>query len=53
LFYVPLLYFLNYLFSFSGFIWAQPAADILTTGIAPVLSRPLFRILRGSENIRC
>jgi putative MATE family efflux protein len=47
LFYVPLLYILNYLFSFNGFIWAQPAADILTAGIAIVLSRPLFRIMRG------
>jgi Na+-driven multidrug efflux pump len=47
LFYVPLLYLLNYLFGFTGFIWAQPAADILTTGIAFMLSRPLFRIMRG------
>jgi putative MATE family efflux protein len=47
LFYVPLLYLLNYLFGFEGFIWAQPAADILTTGIAIILSRPLFRIMRG------
>jgi Na+-driven multidrug efflux pump len=47
LFYVPLLYLLNHLFAFNGFIWAQPAADILTTLIAVVLSRPLFRIMRG------
>jgi putative MATE family efflux protein len=47
LFYVPLLYLLNHLFGFSGFVWAQPAADILTTGIALVLSRSLFRIMRG------
>jgi Na+-driven multidrug efflux pump len=47
LFYVPLLYLLNHLFAFNGFIWAQPAADILTLGIAVVLSRPLFRIMRG------
>jgi Na+-driven multidrug efflux pump len=47
LFYVPLLYLLNYLFGFTGFIWAQPAADILTTGIALLLSRPLFRAMRG------
>jgi putative MATE family efflux protein len=46
LFYVPLLYLLNHLFAFNGFIWAQPAADILTTGIAVVLSRPLSRIMR-------
>jgi putative MATE family efflux protein len=42
-FYVPLLYLLNYLFAFNGFIWAQPAADILTATIAALLSRPLFR----------
>jgi Na+-driven multidrug efflux pump len=47
LFYVPLIYLLNHLFGFVGFIWAQPAADILTTGIAVILSRPLFRIMRG------
>jgi Na+-driven multidrug efflux pump len=49
LFYIPLLYLLNYLFGFNGFIWAQPAADILTAGIAVILSRPLFRIMRGSK----
>jgi putative MATE family efflux protein len=48
LFYVPLLYLLNHLFAFNGFIWAQPAADMLTTGIALVLSRPLFQIMRGA-----
>jgi Na+-driven multidrug efflux pump len=48
LFYIPLLYLLNYIFGFNGFVWAQPAADILTTGIALVLSRPLFRIMRGA-----
>jgi Na+-driven multidrug efflux pump len=47
LFYIPLLYLLNYLFAFNGFVWAQPAADILTTGIAIVLSRPLFHLMRG------
>jgi Na+-driven multidrug efflux pump len=47
LFFIPLLYLLNYFFGFNGFIWAQPAADILTTGIAVVLSGPLFRIMRG------
>jgi putative MATE family efflux protein len=48
LFYIPLLYLLNYLLGFNGFIWAQPAADILTTGIALALSRPLFRLMRGA-----
>jgi Na+-driven multidrug efflux pump len=47
LFFMPLLYLLNYFFGFNGFIWAQPGADILTTGIAVILSRPLFRLMRG------
>jgi putative MATE family efflux protein len=47
LFYLPLLYLLNHLFGFSGFVWARPAADILTTSIAAALSRPLFRTMRG------
>ncbi|GBU24399.1 multi antimicrobial extrusion protein [Fibrobacteria bacterium R8-3-H12] len=47
LFFLPLLYLLNYIFGFNGFIWAQPSADILTTGIAVILSRPLFRLMRG------
>jgi multidrug efflux pump len=47
LFFLPLLYLLNYFFGFYGFIWAQPGADILTTGIAVILSRPLFRLMRG------
>jgi len=47
LFFLPLLYLLNYAFGFRGFIWAQPGADILTTGIALILSRPLFRLMRG------
>ncbi|MDR0455559.1 MAG: MATE family efflux transporter [Treponema sp.] len=49
LFFLPLLYLLNYFFGFSGFIWAQPTADVLTTGIAVVLSRPLFRMMRGDK----
>jgi Na+-driven multidrug efflux pump len=50
LFYIPLLYLLNYIFGFNGFIWAQPAADILTTLTAVALSRPLFRLMRGERN---
>jgi putative MATE family efflux protein len=49
LFYVPLLYLLNNLFGFIGFIWAQSVAGILTTGIAVILSRPLFRLIRGEK----
>ncbi len=49
LFYVPLLYLLNHLFGFDGFIWAQPGADILTAGIALVLGISLFKLLRGED----
>lgn len=38
LIYLPLLFLLNSLFGFNGFIYAQPAADILTTVIAVLLS---------------
>lgn len=36
--YIPLLFLLNSLFGFEGFIYAQPVADILTTVIAVLLS---------------
>ncbi len=49
LFYVPLLYLFNHLFGFDGFIWAQPAADILTTGIAAVLGISLIKLIRGAD----
>lgn len=49
LFYVPLLFILNHLFGFDGFIWAQPAADILTTGIAAILCISLIKLIRGPD----
>jgi Na+-driven multidrug efflux pump len=48
LFFVPLLYLLNHLFGFDGFIWAQPASDILTTGIAVLLGLSLIKLMRGA-----
>lgn len=36
--YLPLLFTLNSLFGFDGFIYAQPIADILTTMVAVLLS---------------
>ncbi|MDR2517296.1 MAG: MATE family efflux transporter [Spirochaetaceae bacterium] len=47
LFYLPMLFILNGLFGFSGFIWAMPAADILTTGIALALGRSLAALMRA------
>jgi Na+-driven multidrug efflux pump len=49
LFFVPLLYLLNRLFGFDGFIWAQPAADILTTGIAAVIGLSPAKLMRGDK----
>jgi putative MATE family efflux protein len=49
LFYVPLLFILNHLFGFDGFIWAQPTADILTTGIAGILCISLIKLIRGPD----
>jgi putative MATE family efflux protein len=47
LFYLPLLFTLNYLWQFSGYIYSQPIADILTTVIALALSSFIFRELSG------
>jgi putative MATE family efflux protein len=49
LFFVPLLYLLNHLFGFEGFIWAQPAADILTTGVAVAPGLQLIKLMRGDN----
>lgn len=38
IFYIPLLFTLNALFGFNGFIFAQPIADIITTFIAIMFS---------------
>ncbi len=50
LFYVPLIFLLNYRFGFDGFIWAQPASDILTTGIAVVLGVSLIKTMRENTH---
>ena len=49
LFYLPLMLILNRFFGFDGFIWAQPFADILTTGIAVVLGSSILKQMRGDE----
>ncbi|MBI9109337.1 MAG: MATE family efflux transporter [Spirochaetales bacterium] len=41
--YIPALFILNNLFGFGGFIYAQPIADILTTGIAVLMSLSFFK----------
>lgn len=49
LFYLPLMFLLTYLFGFEGYVWAQPSADILTTGIAFALGIPLIKHIRGEN----
>jgi putative MATE family efflux protein len=43
LIYLPLLFLLNSLFGFTGFIYAQPISDIITTVVAVFLSISLFK----------
>jgi putative MATE family efflux protein len=45
--YLPLLFALNSLFGFTGLIYAQPAADIITTLAAIALSVSLFKKLKA------
>ena len=47
LFLIPAMLLLDRLFGFEGFIWAQPASDILTTGIAFAMGFSLLKIMRG------
>jgi putative MATE family efflux protein len=47
--YIPLLLILNHFFQFNGFIYAQPAGDILTAGVSLLLSVSMFRELKHSE----
>ncbi|MCL2126385.1 MAG: MATE family efflux transporter [Oscillospiraceae bacterium] len=50
LFYLPLIFLLSHFFGFDGFVWAQPSADMLTTGIAVLLGFPLFKLMRGDAD---
>jgi len=52
LLYIPLLFLLNHLFGFDGFIWAQPTADIMTTGVGAVLGFSLIKLMRGDDSSR-
>jgi putative MATE family efflux protein len=51
LFYIPLLLILNRLWQFNGYIYSQPIADILTSGIALLLSRVVFKEMRGPSKM--
>jgi len=52
LFYIPTLFILNYLFGFSGFIYAQPIANILTFVLAIILFQQIkFQINNEHQEI--
>jgi Na+-driven multidrug efflux pump len=45
--YLPLLFILNHFWQFAGYIYSQPIADIITTGVAAALSSFVFREING------
>ena len=47
--YLPFLFILNNLFGFDGFIYAQPAADILTTLVAVFMSISFIKELNEKD----
>ena len=49
--FLPLLFLLNSLFGFNGFIYSQPAADIVTTTLAVSLAIPFLRDLRKKDKM--
>jgi Na+-driven multidrug efflux pump len=49
LFFIPLIFILNHLFGFDGYIFAQPVADNATTIISALLAVSLFRTLRKKQ----
>jgi putative MATE family efflux protein len=48
--YFPLLFILNAKFGFAGYIYAQPAADVLTTIAALLMSISFIRELRAKHD---
>jgi putative MATE family efflux protein len=43
--FIPLLFILNHLFGFDGFVFTQPVADIVTTAFSVIMGVTLFRTL--------
>ncbi|MDR1902672.1 MAG: MATE family efflux transporter [Treponema sp.] len=50
LFYLPLLFILNHFWQFNGYIYSQPAADMLTSIVALALSSVIFREMHGQSS---
>jgi putative MATE family efflux protein len=49
LFYLPLLFIMNTIWRFNGFMYCQPIADALTTAVALILSIRLFKQFKVSD----
>jgi putative MATE family efflux protein len=47
--YLPLLLIFNHFWQFNGYIYSQPIADIITTGIAAALSSFVFKEINGKN----
>jgi putative MATE family efflux protein len=48
--YLPLLFIMNHFFGFTGFIYTQPIADIITTTVAVLFGISLFKNLHKTFN---
>jgi len=48
--FLPLLFILNYVFGFDGYVLAQPLADIITSAMSIVLGVTLFKTLKHTMN---
>jgi putative MATE family efflux protein len=51
-FFIPLLIILNSRFGFDGYVFAQPVADILTTGVALALAATMIRGFNRAVGMR-
>jgi putative MATE family efflux protein len=49
IFYLPLLFILNYVWHFEGFMYSQPLADILTALVAVLLGLKMFAGLKENS----
>jgi len=47
--YIPMLYLLNYLFQFSGLIFALPIADVITTILSFIFVYHITKRLKNSS----
>jgi hypothetical protein len=50
-FYIPLMFLLNGLYGFNGFVFVQPGADLMTSVIAIALGITLMRKLNEESAV--